>query len=87
MVQLYQNQRAGHTGTLSLLSTLHILLLSIHYLVRLPPNNSKIRTILVVCLVTNAIQLGQCWMFWDETLRVVEEECGTGGGRVFVVSD
>ncbi|XP_063675211.1 uncharacterized protein LOC134811972 [Bolinopsis microptera] len=79
VLQLYENQKSGHTGMLSPISTLHILLLSIHYLLKLPSDNIKIRIILVVCFVTNLVQLGQCWVFWEETSGIESVGQGKGG--------
>ncbi|KAL5255794.1 hypothetical protein ACHWQZ_G011127 [Mnemiopsis leidyi] len=87
VLQLYQNYRAGHTGMLSSISTLHILLLSVYYLLNLPSDNIRIRIILIVCFVSNLIQLGQCWRYWDESERVVGWQCGAGEERVFVMTD
>ena len=71
--QLYWNHVSRSCGMTSQVSTLHILLLSIVYLRKI--ESRKIRGILVVCLVTNTIQMGQCFYFREQTARSVDKDC------------
>lgn len=64
--QLYCNGIAGSTGMLSLVSTLHVLLISLYYLTTTLP--VTVRIIIWSCLITNGVQLAQGILLFDQTL-------------------